>query len=163
MRSPLNTHLPHLSIEGFLIDQGELFHRPIQPFPFLGEAQNCFMNATEVVIARQDFTYVEGLALLDNLNIAIHHAWIVSNDGQTFDPTWGKPASAYFGVPIEKEFLLTTIEEQDCYGLFDAGYELSRLVAGLEVGFKAATICSPHSEFFRETAKCHWHNLLSNS
>lgn len=155
-RIPENAHLRHLSIEGFLLEHGELFSRPASPSTRFGETQACFMNAGAIALTDSQWTYVEGYALLGDIQVPIHHAWLVSVEGELWDPTWDEPGSAYFGVPIKEEFLRRTVAEKECYGLFESGDELSRLVAGLENDFKATVCSSPASELFRQTARHHW-------
>jgi hypothetical protein len=155
-RTPENAHLRHLSIEGFLLEHGELFSRPASPSTRFGETQACFMNAGAIALTDSQWTYIEGYALIGDIQVPIHHAWLVSVEGELWDPTWDEPGSAYFGVPIKEEFLSRTVAEQECYGLFESGDELSRLVAGLENDFKATVCSSPASELFRQTARHHW-------
>lgn len=114
------------------------------------------MNAGAIALTDSQWTYVEGYALLGSIEVPVHHAWLVSAEGELWDPTWDEPGSAYFGVPIKKPFLCHTVAEQECYGLFESGDELTRLVAGLENDFKATVHSSPASELFRQTARRHW-------
>lgn len=152
-RKPTNHHLPHLSMESLLLEHGELFTKPDRPFPLLGEMKACFENASNIAIARSDFIYVEGMALFNGVSIPIHHAWLITTDGQTFDPTWAEPGSVYFGIPIATDFLSKTLDEFGCYGLLDENIGIATLIAGLEQNFKAIVKADPGTGQFRQTAQ----------
>lgn len=114
------------------------------------------MNAGAIALTDSQWTYVEGYALLGSIEVPIHHAWLVSVKDELWDPTWDEPGSVYFGVPIRREFLCRAVAEQECYGLFESGHELTRLVAGLENDFKVTVCSSPTSDLFRQTARHYW-------
>lgn len=152
-RSNKNHHLPHLSRESLLIEHGELFAKPTRTFPLLGEMKACFENAAHIALRHCDFIYVEGLALYPGLSLPVHHAWLVTSDGQGYDPTWETPGEVYFGIPFETDYIREALLVLGCYGLLDEEVGIADLVAGLEQSFKAVVTASPKSELLRTTAK----------
>ena len=106
-----------------------------------GELGDCFMNAQSHVMfgdSGEDLTYVEGYAIASNVPIAIHHAWLVTPDGEVIDPTWrGQKASAfgidmkdepsvnpgveYYGIPFDAEWLRLRAVETEVWGVFGTG------------------------------------------
>lgn len=152
-RSDQNRHLPHLSMESLLIEHGELFSKPKIRFPLLGKMKACFENAANIAVAKRDFIYVEGLALFHNMSIPVHHAWLITPDGQAYDPTWEKPGEVYFGIPFETDYIHQALLIHGCYGLLDEEVGIADLIAGLEHNFKAEITPAPKSELLRMTAK----------
>lgn len=152
-RSNKNRHLPHLSMESLLIEHGELFAKPTRTFPLLGEMKACFENAAHIALRHCDFIYVEGLALYPGLSLPVHHAWLVTSDGQAYDPTWETPGEVYFGIPFETDYIREAVLVHGCYGLLDEEVGIADLVAGLQQSFKAMVTTAPQSERLRTTAK----------
>jgi hypothetical protein len=72
-------------MQRFILRNGKAFSK-IAPQPKRMKAKHCFANCTRWVQKRGG-TYVEGYTIADNLPIAIHHAWIVDDDGVVIDPT----------------------------------------------------------------------------
>jgi hypothetical protein len=88
------------------------------------EIKQCFKNATQLVLDRDELTYAEGFAISgDMLRIGmlfpVHHAWAVDAEGIVHDPTF-KDAQhgVYLGVPVDKEVLVTTMLRTRVYGVF---------------------------------------------
>lgn len=155
-RSNKNRHLSHLSMESLLIEHGELFSKPTRTFPLLGEMKACFENAANIAIRHRDFMYVEGLALYPGLSIPVHHAWLVTSDGQAYDPTWERPGEVYFGIPFKTEYVREAVVVHGCYGLLDDEVGIADLVAGLEQNYKAVVTVAPQSKLLRTTAQGLW-------
>jgi hypothetical protein len=95
-------HFKYRSIEEFLIAHGTTFTPTallpsIRPMP-LGQ---CFENAYRLATRTSAFHYVEGYAMGI---IPMHHAWVIDQDGNAYDPTWASGAtglgSAYIGVEL---------------------------------------------------------------
>lgn len=93
------------------------------------------------------------MALYPGLSIPVHHAWLITSDGQAYDPTWEQPGEVYFGIPFETEYIREAVVVHGCYGLLDDELGIADLVAGLERGFKAEVTAAPKSELLRTTAK----------
>lgn len=74
----------------------------------LGQPRMCFANAHRAATA--DLLYTEGWAATDGAGgVPIHHAWLTTDDGRIYDPTWandfaGRPAH-YLGVRFSQEFV----------------------------------------------------------
>ena len=151
-------------MESFLLEYGDLFSKPALAFPLMGKKQACFENAANIAMSKHDFIYVEGMALFKGLSIPVHHAWLVTLDGQTFDPTWAESGDAYFGIAFSTEYLRKTFCKHGSYGLLDEALGIANLLTGLEHDFKAAVTTSPQSEIFRKTANsvCNQQRLLGD-
>lgn len=107
---------PKGSAEGIVLKHGKGYKS--QPLPEgiqQGTVKECFENATKLAAEYPNYTYVEGFAFPDFINLPIHHAWVVDEAGNVIDNTWKKPGSAYFGIPISLQVLLHTISEKGTY------------------------------------------------
>lgn len=93
------------------------------------------------------------MALYPGLSIPVHHAWLITSNGQAYDPTLEQPGEVYFGIPFETEYIREAVVVHGCYGLLDDELGIADLVAGLERGFKAEVTAAPKSELLRTTAK----------
>lgn len=108
-------------VESFVLERGRFFDPP-QTLRFgfkMMKPQRCFYNA--YVLAREkSVTYVEGFAVGV---IPVHHAWVVTKDGDVVDPTWagrrmGGYGAAYLGIPFDVRQVERSIELSGCV-LFD--------------------------------------------
>lgn len=101
-----------------------------------GELKDCFANAGRECVFRAastpHLTYVEGFAAGV---IPVHHAWLVTDDGQVIDPTWGTgraserfeelgsndigPGVAYRGIPVDQEALSKLVFRRGTWGAWD--------------------------------------------
>lgn len=84
--------------------------------------RRCYRNAREVAGAagRDDVRYVEGIAVPPTAPLATKHAW-VEVDGSVIEVTWEDtpvPAdgTAYYGVPIELDTVLKTVNDRGTDG-----------------------------------------------
>jgi len=75
------------------------------------EPQQCYKNATDLVINNPHLVYCEGYALFEGLNRPTYHAWVTGPHGYAIDVTWRKPGLLYAGVPFDREFLLRWLDE----------------------------------------------------
>ncbi len=105
-----------------------------------GDLKDCFMNAARaVVFDSTGLTYVEGFAISGrSLRLPVHHAWLVTDDGQVIDPTWGQheamiaveyrggdldeptdttPGVLYYGIPFTQKALQTSMLENEIWGM----------------------------------------------
>jgi hypothetical protein len=92
---------------------GQAFSPRTSPTPWLrmGEARDCFNNATRYAAVRDDVVYAEGYALEPGLPVPVHHAWLIDADGHVIDPTWKETADhVYFGIPFKQKFLRELLE-----------------------------------------------------
>lgn len=72
----------------------------------LGQARDCFNNATAYAAVRDDVLYAEGYALEPELPLPVQHAWLVDRQGNVMDPTWKDTRDhAYFGIAFKQEFV----------------------------------------------------------
>jgi hypothetical protein len=102
-------------IEEFVLKNGKNFpYKPLPPSVKRGEPKMCFKNATQLMIDRDDLTYVEGYALSI---IPIMHAWCIDEDGNVVDPTM--PMCEYYGIPFDSAFVIGTMLRRKYYGIID--------------------------------------------
>ncbi len=105
----------------------------------VGDLKDCMMNAGRAVVFDSvDLTYVEGFAISGrSLRLPVHHAWLVTEDGQVIDPTWGQhgamlaedyridmdepedsePGVLYYGIPFTKKALGLSMVESEMWGM----------------------------------------------
>lgn len=92
------------------------------------ERNRCFVSAWRV--SARGGTYYEGYALSGLVpDVPMHHAWVVTADGQVCDPTW-PDGLAYLGVPFTDRRLLVAY-------LTDAGCALYGRVRALHQAHEA--------------------------
>jgi hypothetical protein len=97
-----------------------------------GQPKECFENAGRAVLDdTPGVTYVEGYA--QGSIIPVHHAWLVTDDGQVIDPTWGTgrnlpgfeaigpspPGEEYFGIPVGRDELVAILLGKKTWGAWD--------------------------------------------
>lgn len=72
----------------------------------IGQARDCFNNATAYAVVRDDVFYAEGYALEPELPLPVQHAWLVDREGKVIDPTWKDTRDhAYFGIAFNQDFV----------------------------------------------------------
>lgn len=97
---------PYNSMYDFILFHGrEWAPHEIKDRMPMGKSRECFLNAALAVMAHDDLTYVEGLAIPTTVAIPIRHAWLVDNRGRVVDRTWTPVGHAYFGVPFKTEYV----------------------------------------------------------
>ncbi|KVP65607.1 hypothetical protein [Burkholderia ubonensis] len=97
----------------------------------LGPKRRCYENAGTLALERPELTYVEGYACPPGL-IPVHHAWCVDAQGRVIDNTLADPGNAqYFGVPISRDQLQTSVEETRHWGILAEHMTPERLAACL--------------------------------
>lgn len=100
----------------FIVENGRFWTpKAYDPLPrFAAFPKQCFSNCRKLLSrfersVRNRYFYVEGYAASGALNFpfAVHHAWLVNEEGHVVDPTWNSPeTSSYFGVPFKTDYLL---------------------------------------------------------
>lgn len=117
------------SFENWLLEHGELFTAmlPVEPDRMMTPKQ-CFCNALDALeydrVDRTRWFYTEGVFIVNNLPIPIHHAWLTNREGVVMDLTSRAAAEhggQYWGIPYDFDFLMSAIIEQSHYGLFSDG------------------------------------------
>ncbi len=105
---------PRFGHAGALLEHGREFPARVRKprWLILGPRKSCFKSATTYGIRRYDVFYAEGYAIDWNLPIPIHHAWLVNQEGEVFDPTWGDTIDhVYFGIAFSRSFVLESLVE----------------------------------------------------
>lgn len=85
-----------------------------------GEIKQCFTNSSNVFMrSGGELAYCEGIAVGKKLGFPCHHAWVIDEHGQVYDPTWEyEPGEAlYFGVPFADEYVFKTMQREGYYGV----------------------------------------------
>jgi hypothetical protein len=97
-----------------------------------GVPKECFKNASQLVIGRDDLEYVEGIAYPGSLRdsgLGFLHAWAVKKDGTVVDNTWDKPEDAkYFGVKYDRNAYMKHLMKTEMYGVFGGKDSVTREV-----------------------------------
>lgn len=89
----------------------------------LGE---CYVNATKLVLQRDDLDYAEGWAHPDGIPFPILHAWAVTKDGTVVDPTLNHPEkSQYFGIRYARDKYLKSVFRNGYYGVLGSTSEVA--------------------------------------
>ncbi len=87
-----------------------------------GKDKDCYANAARLALDNSNYTYVEGIATPDFIELPIQHAWCIDNKDNVIDPTWKTAGSVYYGVPFNTEFLRETILKTEIWGLIPEYY-----------------------------------------
>ncbi len=83
-----------------------------------GEECQCYRNAALLMMEHPELTYVEGYAC--GAVLPVHHAWCVTKQGEVIDTTWPyHEEDLYYGIPINREFLLGNMLRTKRYGILD--------------------------------------------
>lgn len=101
-------------LEDLVLREGLAFSELAAKQPRRRRQGECFKNALELAMSRDDLFYVEGFALA---YIPIHHGWCVDAEGKIYEPTWKPEARPYYGVVLDKEFAMKRVIENDHWGL----------------------------------------------
>lgn len=116
----------YLSMGEFVLTHGRRFTpQPTLPAGIkCGKLRQCFKNAANIAIERDDLIYCEGYAAGI---IPVMHAWLVDVDGNVIDPTWCRKVGKvdfmgveYFGIPISQKYLTMSLLDNEKYALIDA-------------------------------------------
>lgn len=87
------------------------------------EPQQCFTNATQLVVANDDLRYCEGYLHRPGSGFAFLHAWAVDEDGMVIDPTIDNPEECrYWGVAYETDEYLAHIVDKKFYGVLGGDF-----------------------------------------
>lgn len=94
-----------------------------------GLPQECFRNASLLVMGRRDLSYCEGVAYAAGLpdDLGFLHAWAVTNDGKVIDPTWENPEQCkYFGVKYDRATYLKRLYKKKVFGVLGGDTKSAR-------------------------------------
>lgn len=88
-----------------------------------GEPQQCFTNATQLVIADSSLRYCEGYLHRPGSAFAFLHAWAVDEGGNVIDPTIDDPEECrYWGVAYDSVEYLTYVVDKHFYGVLGGDF-----------------------------------------
>jgi hypothetical protein len=116
----------YLGYEQLVLREGVIFKDPVPTTRKFRRTKmgDCFENALHAAMDDSDLTYCEGYAYSGLM--PMHHAWVVDEDGEVHDPTWGTnerdhEASGYVGVAFDLSFACGVIHRREMYGMLDHG------------------------------------------
>lgn len=92
-------------------------------------AGNCFTVAREVMFRSPstELFYVEGFAMPPSTMFPVHHAWLVTENGEVIDPTWrGQiihksplgPGVEYLGIMFDADYVRRRAMKTKVWGMF---------------------------------------------
>ena len=81
-------------------------------------AKQCFCNSALRAFDDPNLRYCEGYCGYSDRLSVIHHAWLIDERAIVIDPTLRKTAFAYFGVPVQTEYLIKTMTRTKFYRIF---------------------------------------------
>lgn len=93
-----------------------------QPLPAdieMGKPHECYKNATNAMLWRDDLTYAEGYVHLPKSDgLAVLHAWAVDKEGKVYDNTLKHPEeNKYFGIEYDHGKYLKYLLSAKIYGV----------------------------------------------
>lgn len=112
------------SPEALVLDLAQPFERiPTPPdLAFFNEPKECYRNCAAAAALSEGYYYTEGYWIPSHIPIPIEHAWLVSNNGKAIDPTDPGEGGIYFGVPLERSWLIEAISSRRSYPLILRGH-----------------------------------------
>lgn len=105
------------SMEELLLTYGRFM--PQEPLPdnlCFGTPRACYANSQELAFSGRTLTYVEGYALNSKVSLPTPHAWVLDQQGKAIDPTWSQQNNCYFGIAIDKNWLLNFLGDRVAAG-----------------------------------------------
>lgn len=114
------TDMVHHSLaENYVAAYGEEFKTQALPKEYELSAPNeCYRNASLLVVEHDDLTYAEGFATKGDSPLSIVHAWTVDKAGNVIDNTLPDPENwSHFGVKYNREKYLKYLYRAKKYGV----------------------------------------------
>lgn len=84
-----------------------------------GLPKACFNNSGLLALRRKNLVYVEGFALLGNIGLPIHHAWVIEQDSDVVIDVTSDNFRAYIGIPFRTDYLRQRRKATDSASLLD--------------------------------------------
>lgn len=109
------------NFQDLVLREGQIFIPCQKPRGIkFGKVKDCFSNATNLVLDREDLFYVEGFASIELIaGLPFAHAWATDSRGIIIDNTWRTSGTAYLGVVFGREYLRKKLLETRQYGILD--------------------------------------------
>jgi hypothetical protein len=118
------------SVLVLILERGMHFNPLSKPRPKgvrKGKNNLCYKTSTDMVIKDSSLIYCEGYALIEGIDYPFAHAWVSNDKHEVIETTWKTSGSEYFGIPFDRNYLLTSLFEKGAYGLLDPYYDRSIL------------------------------------
>ncbi|MCT7986459.1 hypothetical protein NG796_24615 [Laspinema sp. A4] len=112
-----------MSSESLVLRYGRSFSQRVRT-QVRGMKGKCFQTCYDWILENDSLTYCEGYAICNGLVLPVLHAWLVCEQGQVHDPTWKLGNNAYFGVELERKFVLDTVAQTKSYGIISSDFRL---------------------------------------
>lgn len=103
------------SFEELVLDCGREMTK-ISEFNEKGLPKSCYWNCYQLASKLPLFTYCEGYALSNYIELPIAHAWLLNADGEVIDPTWEKEAAEYYGIAFQFQWIKALIKSRQDRG-----------------------------------------------
>jgi len=107
------------TLDKFVLEKGKVYQKitPWRGDPLKPKA--CFENAAKVVmLSPKEYTYAEGVMMMPNIPLSIHHAWLVDRSGNVVDPTIkDNRGYQYMGCEFSSDEVMRELVENGYYGL----------------------------------------------
>lgn len=113
-----------MSSESLVLRYGCSFNQRV-PARVKGTRGRCFQTCYDAILQDSNLTYCEGYAICKGLLLPVLHSWLVSAKGEVHDPTWNEKNTAYFGIELEREFVLETVALTQSYGIIQGDSRLN--------------------------------------
>lgn len=85
-----------------------------------GKVKECFRNASNLALDRDDLFYVEGYASIEMTGgLPFEHAWCVDYQGYVIDNTWRTIGTSYYGVIFDTDYLRKVLVTTEQYGILE--------------------------------------------
>jgi hypothetical protein len=114
-------HVDPVKFSGYLESKGQEWRAaPLPPDIPPGVPQECYSNATQLVLRNKNLDYAEGIAYPSGMSgLGFLHGWAVDrNTGQVVDNTWNNPERAkYFGVRYDRQKYMRHVARTKYYGV----------------------------------------------
>jgi hypothetical protein len=112
-----------MSSESLVLRYGRSFSQRV-PTRVRGRRGKCFQTCYDWIVQDSSLTYCEGYAICKGLVLPVLHAWLVSAQGEVHDPSWTDKTTAYFGLELTRDFVLTTVGQTKSYGIIESDFML---------------------------------------
>jgi hypothetical protein len=127
-------HVDPVKLSGYLESKGKEWEAaPLPSGTPPGVPQECYSNATKLVLSNPNLDYVEGIAYpawSGPGGFGFLHGWAVDrNTGRVVDNTWDNPQGAkYFGVRYDRKKYMRHVARTKYYGVVGGDSEAAAKV-----------------------------------
>ena len=94
----------------------------------VGIPKSCYWNCQQLLKDYSELIYCEGYALSPDVSISIRHAWLINEQKEIIEPTWGENNSVYLGIAFSSKWLTSFLKKrsamnrEDEISIFESNY-----------------------------------------